>query len=568
MLILSPGRVPDGLAAGAIGEERFEALIFDWDGTAVPDRQADAVALRARIERLSAIGVHVFVVSGTHVGNVDGQLGARPAGPGRLFLCLNRGSEVFGVTRDGVTLLSRRTATEGEERALVCAAELVIAQLRDRGLAVADALRRLNRCKIDLLPGPLWADPPKARIGELLGAVTRRLEGSGLVDLAEVVALARRAGQEAGLADPRVTSDVKHVEIGLTDKSDSASWAAAWLAERGITGRLVLVGGDEFGDVGGVPGSDSYMLVHELTRAVVVSVGVEPGGVPPSVVHLGGGPDRFAALLDAQVTLRAQRRVPRIDDDPAWVVALPDDPARARVAEALGALSNGWAGTRGMQEEQVPDGTPEFVVDGVYCDEDNPRLLPGPGWTHLAVRPSRRGDAPVARPAHRRAHPLGPRRRGPAHAPVRVRLDPGCPGLAGRSLAVTSQRGWSARRPRRRGTVRTARRHGLPARPNQQRTRHLDRGRSAGLAAPDGSSPSHRTPGRVDGGVGVVRLGRGRGPSRRPRTSRVRPAPRRPPRRVGRPVADARGDDRGQRRRRAGRSLRRVPSPVRGSRRR
>ena len=34
---------------------------------------------------------------------------------------------------------------------------------------------RLNRRKIDLIPEPEWADPPKARIGELLAAVERRL---------------------------------------------------------------------------------------------------------------------------------------------------------------------------------------------------------------------------------------------------------------------------------------------------------------------------------------------------------------------------------------------------------
>src|SRR5919198_2126579 len=75
-------------------DRRFEALTFDWDGTAVPDRAADASDVRRLIEHLCAFGMEVFVVSGTHVGNVDGQLKARPTGPGRLYLCLNRGSEV------------------------------------------------------------------------------------------------------------------------------------------------------------------------------------------------------------------------------------------------------------------------------------------------------------------------------------------------------------------------------------------------------------------------------------------------------------------------------------------
>src|SRR5512133_3717622 len=87
---------------------RFEAIVFDWDGTAVPDREADASSLRALVEELCAAGLHLAVVTGTHIGNVDGQLCARPSGPGRLYLCLNRGSEVFVVGEKGPQLLYRR----------------------------------------------------------------------------------------------------------------------------------------------------------------------------------------------------------------------------------------------------------------------------------------------------------------------------------------------------------------------------------------------------------------------------------------------------------------------------
>ena len=52
-------------------------------------------------EALCAAGLEVFVVSGTNVRNVDGQMRARPEGPGELHLLLNRGSEVFRVDRRG-----------------------------------------------------------------------------------------------------------------------------------------------------------------------------------------------------------------------------------------------------------------------------------------------------------------------------------------------------------------------------------------------------------------------------------------------------------------------------------
>ena len=368
----------------AVGpDETFEALIFDWDGTAVPDRQADATPIRDRVEALCSAGGHVFIVSGTHVENIDGQLGARPQGRGRLYLCCNRGSEVFEVTENGPGLVFRRTATSDEDRALDRAAELTVERLQAQGLQTQVVSGRLNRRKIDLIPIPAWADPKKADIALLVDAVTARLAAAGIAGLADVVALAADAARSGGLADPRITSDVKHVEIGLTDKSDSARFAARWLAERGITGELVLIGGDELGPVGGVVGSDSLLLVDALARAMVVSVGIEPGGVPDRVAHLGGGPARFVELLDGQLARRAAHRVPQVDPDPAWVVALPTETAKERMAEALGTLGNGFAATRGTREEDGLGTSPLFFVSGVYTGDN--RLLPGPNWAGLEL---------------------------------------------------------------------------------------------------------------------------------------------------------------------------------------
>jgi hypothetical protein len=101
---------------------------------------------------------------------------------------------------------------------------LTVARLGERGLHAEIVSNRLNRRKIDLIPLDEWRDPPKARIDALLNAVTARLLDAGIAGLREAVRLAEQAGREAGLADPRVTSDAKHIEIGLTDKSDSARW--------------------------------------------------------------------------------------------------------------------------------------------------------------------------------------------------------------------------------------------------------------------------------------------------------------------------------------------------------
>lgn len=247
-------------------DRRFEACIADWDGTLVPDRGSDADRVRRLIEALSASGFDVVVITGTHVGNVDGQLKARPSGPGRLLFCVNRGSEVFECGHAGPKLVARRTATPDEDAQLDRAAALTVERLKTHGLEAAIVAQRLNRRKVDIIPVAEWADPPKARITDLLNAVDQRLRAAGIGSVAEVVTIAQAAATDAGLPTARISSDAKHVEIGLTDKADSARWAFADLWAHGIAPNDVLVAGDEFGLLGGVPGSDSLMLVPQVGR--------------------------------------------------------------------------------------------------------------------------------------------------------------------------------------------------------------------------------------------------------------------------------------------------------------
>lgn len=279
--------------------------MFDWDGTAVPDRRADTADLRVLVAKLCELGCHLAVTSGTHLENVDDQLGARPSGPGRLYVDSNRGSELWQITHDGPVLVRRRETRPGENEALDRAAGSIVAELAARGLTTGEVSQRLNRRKIDLMPFPEWDDPPKSRIAELLAATLARIRSSGISSLAEICDLARAAGRRSGVDDPRVTTDAKHVEIGLTDKTDASHTLFPLLASLGAPAERVLVCGDEMGPLGGEPGSDSLMLVGDGSRATAISVGVEPEGVPAAVIPLGGGPVRFLELLRDQVARRA-----------------------------------------------------------------------------------------------------------------------------------------------------------------------------------------------------------------------------------------------------------------------
>ena len=372
-------------------DESFEAIILAWDGTAEPDRPADATQIRRRIEALCLAGVHVVVVSVATIETIDGQLQARPSGRGRLHLCCNLGSEIFEVTTAGPVLVFRRTADLGEDAALDRAAARTVELLGKRGVEAKVVSGHLNSRRIDLIPVPARSDPQKAGVAVPAGEVTQWPGSAGMASLSEVVIFADGVARKAGLDDPRVTSGAAYVEIGLTDKSDSARWAAAWLAERGITGGLVLLAGDEFGMVSGIAGSDSFMMVDTLTRSVAISVGVEPGGVPDGVAPLGGGPGRLLGLLDVQLARRADQRVPTVDLDPRWVLPLPSTHADERIAESLGALSNGSAGVRGSREEDGAAASPLFQVNGAYSSDGH--LASGPIWTDLDIGPSRHRNA-------------------------------------------------------------------------------------------------------------------------------------------------------------------------------
>jgi trehalose/maltose hydrolase-like predicted phosphorylase len=313
---------------------------------------------------------------------------ARPArGPGELHLLLNRGSEVFRVDRRGTHLVERRTATPEEDRALDRATRRCIERLAERGLHADVVSQRLNRRKIDLIPEPEWADPPKARIGELLEAVERRLTDAGLHGLPEVVRMAEDAAREAGLPDPRVTSDAKHVEIGLTDKSDSGRWIFAHLQRLGVVPERVLVAGDEFGSLGGLPGSDSLMLVPEGEGAVAVTVGAEPEGVPEGVISIPGGPPAFRGLLEDQLARRARGDVPEPLFDPRWTLAVDGVEARLeRVHESLLTLADGRVGTSGSPLVLHRAATPWVLAAGIYDELGTEgALMACPVWAQLSL---------------------------------------------------------------------------------------------------------------------------------------------------------------------------------------
>ena len=263
---------------------RFEGILFDWHGTAVTNERTDASRLRTLVEALCAAGMYMAVISDAGIDEVDGQLRARPSGPGRLYICADRGSNACVV--------------------------------------VGDVESRIPSLK------------------------------------------PRHAGSEP------------------TDRSNSVSWMLDELWSIGLGPGLVLIVGDDFGTRWGLAGRDASMLVPQAARVTAASVGLEPDGVPPGVIRLGGGPDTFLRLLQDQLHRRRERSVPEIDLDPAWIYQVREfDHESEGAQEALLSIADGLFGTSGAPLDSVAGTAPRVLAAGVYQGKGGvTELLPCPSW--------------------------------------------------------------------------------------------------------------------------------------------------------------------------------------------
>jgi len=373
-----------------IKKHPYKIIAFDWDGTAVVNRKVDASPVAEVLEELMKRDVYIVVITGTNFGNIDRQFSSLIKGPHKknLFIMTDRGSEVHGFSENSEpVLLYGRRATDQENELLSRVAEAVKHEIESQSNATIDIVYdRLNRRKIDLIPE--WENPPKEQIGELLEKTEERLEKGGFKGgIKRAFNLAFHYAEELGLEDARVTSDVKHVEVGLTDKSDSIRWVVNELAKkRNIPFRDMLVLGDEFGPIAGFEGSDFLTYLPDAPDITYVSVGKEPNGVPAGVIHVGGGPACFMDLMKEQVELYKKLS---LTDDPTFLLVEEEfEPLREREIESMFTVGNGYLGTRGALEERIEGSEPTTLIAGVY-DRPKPKdideLAIVPDWVYTKI---------------------------------------------------------------------------------------------------------------------------------------------------------------------------------------
>ena len=227
--------------------------------------------------------------------------------------------------------------------------------------------------------------------------------------IADVIELTRQTALEHGISDPRITSDVKHIEVGLTDKGDSLAWIDREIVKHeGLQWNDVLIVGDEFGPIAGFAGSDD-LLRAGADGATVLSVGPEPGGAPAGIIHLGGGPVRFRELLDQQIRLIEEMGAGPWDADSNADPVVPSsppmdlawrideegyDPSREHAVESRFTVSNGYYGVRGTLEVPTRTSRPRTFIAGFFdaspTEPAVPALVQAPNWIRL--RPALEGE--------------------------------------------------------------------------------------------------------------------------------------------------------------------------------
>ncbi len=289
-------------------EKKFKFIIFDWDGTAVENRQADASLVTQKLTELLNLGVYIAVITGTHIGNIEKQflsLLDDEVLKQNLYICTNRGSEVYGFDENlKFKLFYQIKATEEENLMLNKVVEHAKNMIQNTSKAEVQIIYdRMNRRKLDLIPE--WSNPEKNEIDKLLVATQKRLDDLGFAGgIQKAYNLMINLAMTSGFGRAKITSDVKHIEIGLTDKYSSIMWLMKNVAKsNSINDDQILIIGDEFGEIAGFQGSDYKMVLKNHPAITYISVGIEPNGVPSEILHLGGGPTRFIELLEKQIIM-------------------------------------------------------------------------------------------------------------------------------------------------------------------------------------------------------------------------------------------------------------------------
>ena len=313
-------------------------------------------------------------------------------GPGRLYLCVNRGSEVFEVGRGRArSCVDRREATPEEDAALDAAAPRRRSSgSRARGLEARDRLAAAEPAQDR--PDPASRSGPIRRRRGSPSCWPRSRRGcaaAGSTGLREAVELAQRSGAR-GRSRRSAGDERRQARRDRPDRQGRLRRAGSFaeLARRGIGPGLVLIAGDEFGPLGGLPGQ---RLAPARARGGARDRGLGRRRADRRAARRrsrsAAARSASCALLEDQLERRRRGDVPERRRRPR----LDARRRRARSAsssashESLLTLADGRIGTRGAPLFATRRRRPAVLAAGVYDGEGaETELAPCPVWTRLA----------------------------------------------------------------------------------------------------------------------------------------------------------------------------------------
>ncbi len=279
----------------------YKAIFFDWDGTAVTSRRADAARVIAAMEKVLMQGTRLVVVSGTTYNNISaGKLEEQLSAPAlqNLYLGLARGCYDYGYDRDGrLRVITDATPSPDMTLRLHDAVYALHRLLLSRNSYRTDIVfSRPNYCKIDLMVENARSDDSLFLQEDEVGRVNAILTAHEIEDgLPGLLALSERVGADAGLR-LKATTDAKFLEVGYTTKSDNVDRLLDVLA---LDAADCCFWGDEFGAIApGIWGSDAQMITGKTRSGEFFSVSSLDLPLPERVKALGGGVERFVSFLE------------------------------------------------------------------------------------------------------------------------------------------------------------------------------------------------------------------------------------------------------------------------------
>lgn len=286
--------------------QKYKAIFFDWDGTAVMSRKAPVDEIIVPMKELLAQGIKLAIISGTTIENIGGgklHTHFTKEELQSLFLGLGRGAYNYRFTVDGEPELFCDRTPDKEMLLLI---HRVCFELHEKLLLLHDfptdvVFSRPNYCKIDLMVSRDRGEQLFFQDSELV-SVTDSLKEHGITGgLKQLIRMAEEAGEAHGLP-LSATTDAKYLEVGPTSKSDNVNVLLDHLmAQYGIRPEECTYWGDEYVGMGeGLYGSDSFMITEKTLPGQFFDVSEATGQRPPKVQALGGGVKRFYDFLVEQ----------------------------------------------------------------------------------------------------------------------------------------------------------------------------------------------------------------------------------------------------------------------------